>query len=93
MTSPGVPTLTPGALEAGDLLPGESDPFETFGSLNIQRALSLVPAEVVGFFDLDIELYLPQNLVRDFDHDHRAISHAQLELVAARASALNGCYY
>ena len=60
---------------------------------HIHRALSLVPAEVRGFFDLDAEMYLPDAKLRDFDDEPRALTHAQLELLAARVSALNRCYY
>lgn len=59
----------------------------------IHRALSLVPAEVVGFFDLDDEMYLPDALLRDYGREYRAVSHAQIELLAARVSALNQCTY
>jgi alkylhydroperoxidase family enzyme len=83
-----VPTLTPETLG-----PEDPDIFSQFGSVNIQRALSLVPDSMIGFFDLDIALYLPQDAIRDFTTEHRAISHAQLELIAAKASAINGCYY
>ena len=83
-----VPTLAP-----EDLTPEDVDPFTQFGSVHIQRALSLVPEAVIGFFDLDVALYLPQDAIRDFDHEYRAISHAQLELIAAKASAINGCFY
>ena len=39
---------------------GLGDPpiFARHGSVNIHRALSLVPQEAINFFDLDVELYL-----------------------------------
>lgn len=83
-----VPTLAPEDLALDDV-----DPFTQYGAVHIQRALSLVPNSVIGFFNLDIALYLPQDAIRDFDTEHRAVSHAQLELIAAKASSLNGCYY
>ncbi len=83
-----VHTLSPDTLQPGDL-----DPFRVHGSINIHRALSLVPQEVFNFFDLDVELYLKDHEIRDFDHQYRQISHAQIELIAGRASAINGCYY
>lgn len=73
--------------------PGDPNPYPLHGDKNIHRALSLVPQEVFNFFDLDIELYLKDHEIRDFDTEYRAISHAQIELIAGRASALNGCYY
>ena len=72
-----------------DPYPGKS-PAEVF---NIHRGLSLVPEEASGFFDLDDELYLPQAAVRDFSREYRAISHAQMEFLAARVSAINQCHY
>lgn len=73
--------------------PGEPNPYPVHGDKNIHRALSLVPQEVFTFFDLDVELYLKDHEIRDFAHEHRAITHRQIELIAGRASALNRCYY
>ena len=83
-----IPTVAP-----QDLEPGDVDPYSRYGDVHIQQALSLVPDSVIGFFDLDIALYLPQGAIRDFATEHRAISHAQLEYIAAKASSINGCYY
>ena len=55
--------------------------------------MSLVPAEVRSFFDLVTHQYLPGEVMRDFSREYRAISHAQIELLAARVSALNRCLY
>ena len=63
-----------------------------FGA-NIQQALSLVPAEVDGFFDMVETQYLNGAQMRDFGNEFRAISHAQIELLAARVSAINQCVY
>ena len=60
---------------------------------NIMKALSLVPEEAEGFFDLVTRQYLPGAAMRDFTREYRAISHAQIELLAARVSALNQCLY
>ena len=76
-----------------DVGPDDSNPYPLHGDKNIHRALSLVPQEVINFFDLDVELYLKDHEIRDFDTEYRAIGHAQIELVAGRASALNGCFY
>ncbi len=83
-----VATLSPETVSADD-----PDPFPLHGSINIHRAMSLVPQEVINFFDLDVELYLKDHEIRDFEHEFREISHAQIELIAGRASAINGCYY
>jgi hypothetical protein len=60
---------------------------------NIHKAMSLVPAEVASFFDLCEAQYLPAIGMRDFGREFRAITHAQIELLAARVSALNRCRY
>ncbi len=83
-----VPTVAPEALTADD-----PDPYTVHGAKNIHRALSLVPQEVINFFDLDVELYLKDHEIRDFATEHRALTHAQIELIAGRVSALSGCYY
>ena len=72
--------------EAG-LYPGYRPPA------NIRKALSLVPAEATSFFELCEEQYLPGAGMRQFDREFRAITHAQIELLAARVSALNRCRY
>ena len=83
-----VHTVAPEALGAAD-----PDPYSVHGTKNIHRALSLVPQEVLNFFDLDVELYLKDHEIRDFATEYRALTHAQIELLAGRVSALNGCYY
>ena len=83
-----VATLAPEAVS-----PGDANPYPVHGDKNIHRAVSLVPQEVFNFFDLDVELYLKDHEIRDFAHDFRSISHAQIELIAGRTSALNRCYY
>ncbi len=76
-----------------DVTEGEAGMYDGLAGVNIHRALSLVPAEVVGFFDLDAEHYLPDALLRDFGTEHRALTHAQIEFLAARVSAINQCVY
>ena len=76
-----------------DIAAGEPNPYAVHGEKNIHRALSLVPQEVFNFFDVDVALYLKDHEIRDFATDYRALSHPQIELLAGRVSALNGCYY
>ncbi len=83
-----VPTVAP-----EDVGAGEADLYDGLGGANIHRALSLVPAEVKGFFDLDSIHYLPDAVLRDFANEYRALTHAQIELLAARVSAINQCFY
>jgi len=84
-----VPWIEPdelGEAEAG-LYPSDRPPA------NIMKAMSLVPEEARSFFDLVTHQYLPREVMRDFSREYRAISHAQIELLAARVSALNRCLY
>jgi hypothetical protein len=76
-----------------DVGPEDPNPFPVHGDKNIHLALSLVPQEVFNFFDLDVELYLKDHEIRDFSREYRAIRHRQIELIAARASAINRCFY
>ena len=87
-----VPTAAPEDITDRDR-PAAHAMYRNRGAVNIHRALSLVPESVVGFFDLDDVMYLPDALLRDFTQEPRAISHAQIELLAARVSAINRCLY
>ncbi len=60
---------------------------------NIHRALSLVPDSMIHWWDVLEELYQEGPQMRDYGIDYRAISHAQIELLAARVAALNRCEY
>lgn len=60
---------------------------------SIRRALTLVPDEARGFFDVVTHQYLAGPQMRDFSQEFRAITHAQIEFLAGRVSALNGCTY
>ena len=67
--------------------------YDGLSAVNIHRALSLVPAEVAGFFDLDPAHYLPDAVLRDFGTEYQALTHAQIEFLAARISAISQCFY
>ena len=61
---------------------------------NILRALSLVPDEAASIIELEKVEYRSVKNILDYDFSHDpAISRAQVELVAARISALNACFY
>ena len=83
-----VPTVAPADMTADDV-----NPYPEYGQVHIQQALSLVPDSVIEFFDLDTALYLKQHWIRDFATEYRSLSHVQLELIAAKASVMNGCDY
>ena len=72
--------------------PNEADYF-VGPEANIRRALTLVPDEARSFFRVVAAQYLSGPQMRDFSQEFRAITHAQIELIAARVSALNRCTY
>jgi len=61
---------------------------------NVLRAMSLVPDCVRSLRDLSKAMYVPIEQVGDVTADPgRAISRAQIELLAGRVSAVNECFY
>lgn len=87
VTDAWVPTITWG--ESG---PAEADLLVGSQS-NIRRALTLVPDEARSYFALGEYQYLTAKQRSDYSRKHRAISNAQIELLAARVSAINQCTY
>jgi alkylhydroperoxidase family enzyme len=83
-----VPTVPPAALDEPDADIYGGAPH----AANVIRALSLVPTEVRVLADLHGAHYLSIAEMRNFNPD-RALSRAQMELIAARVSALNECFY
>lgn len=63
------------------------------GGGNVHRALSLVPDSMIHWWDLFETMYLPAPAMRDFSREYRKITHAQIEMLAARVAALNQCVY
>ena len=60
---------------------------------HIRRALSSVPDSQRQFWQMATVLYMNGLQMRDFSTEYRAITHAQIELVAGRVSAINQCVY
>ena len=60
---------------------------------HIHLALSVVPHSMIHWWDMFEPMYMSGPQMRDFDQEFRAISHAQLEMLAARVAALNRCEY
>ena len=75
-----------------DLFREHPGPRERFGA-NIHLALSLVPESMMHWWDLFEPMYQTGPQMRDFTRDFRAISHPQIEMLAARVAALNQCEY
>ena len=59
----------------------------------IYRALSAVPQSLRDYWAMASVHYMPGQFVYQFDHSIRAIGKAQIELIAARVSALHQCAY
>jgi hypothetical protein len=60
---------------------------------NIHRALSLVPDAMLHWWDMFEAMYQTSAQMRDFSREPRAVTHAQMEMLAARVAALNRCEY
>ena len=89
----GLVIWTPLVFHAGDVAtilglaaPGGSGPA-------IHHALSLVPEAMIAWWDLFEPMYLRSAEMRDFTREFRAVTHAQIEMLAARTAALNQCIY
>jgi hypothetical protein len=90
-----LPMIHPKDLE-GDLDTDEEKALAAYWagiSSNVRRALSLVPEEAFAWFQLVETQYLQGKWMWDFANEYRAISHAQIELIAGRVSVLNQCFY
>lgn len=71
----------------------EADLWRRGATGNVIRALSLVPDEVRTLKDLSAAHYLPVERVADPRARRKGLSRAQMELLAARVSALRECFY
>ena len=61
---------------------------------NVIKALSAVPAEIDALFILSDAQYVPiERLRADLINDQNSLSRPQIELLAARTSKLNECFY
>jgi hypothetical protein len=63
------------------------------GRGHIHHALSLVPDAMIAWWDMFEPMYLRSAEMRDFTREFRAVTHAQIEMLAARTAALNQCIY
>jgi len=78
-----------------DVTPDDPPLYTAAGRVggNVHRALSLVPAAMMQFWDLFETMYLPQDAMRDFAREYRSVNHAQIEMLAARVAVRNQCVY
>ena len=79
-------------IDLGEATGPESDLYGTAYVPNIIRALSLVPDEVRALRRASESHYVPVAQIVD-PTARRALDRPQMELVAARVSALNECFY
>jgi len=84
-----LPTVPPDRLDPEDAEIYGGAPF----AANVIRALSLVPPEVSYLNDLNAAHYLSLPEMRLSEGLDRTLTRPQLELVAARVSAVNKCFY
>ena len=75
-----------------DLYRDNPGPRERYGA-NIHRALSLVPRSMIRWWDMLECMYQSSAQMRDFGREYRAVTHPQIEMLAARVAALNQCHY
>ena len=84
-----VPTI-PNFPEGGEIAKALFGPWQPY----IMRGLSLVPDEFTAHFDLEEVQYMPSAHFLEFDYQHHeGLTRPQVEIVAARVSALNECFY
>lgn len=81
------------SLRPQDVTAAEPDMYRNRVGAHILLALSLVPSAMVQWWDCFETMYESGPQMRDFATEYRAISHAQLEMLAARVAALNQCEY
>ena len=62
------------------------------GPTSIIQALSLVPAESAAQREIHGPLYMSYEQMADYGF-RRTLDRAQMELIAARVSAVNECFY
>ncbi len=84
-----VPTI-PNFPEGGEISRVLFGPWQPY----IMRGLSLVPEEFSAHFNLEEIQYMPSAHFLEFDYQHHeGLTRPQVEIVAARVSALNECFY
>jgi len=71
----------------------EMSPVHAGARARTYRALSLVPDAMLHWWDMFETMYQTSAQMRDFSQEPRAVTHAQMEMLAARVAALNQCEY
>lgn len=86
---PGEPSRTQAPTE--DLVEGKSY-LPMVGRISIPQTISIVPEESTAWYELSDVMYMTFEEMDDPDF-RRALHRTQMELVAARTSQLNECFY
>ena len=76
-----------------DAGPSFKDFYSNESHFYIRRSLTLLPKETRRLWYLLNNLYLEDPRIFELEGHNRGISRAEMEFLAARASALLGCYY
>lgn len=71
----------------------EADIYNEGFATNSYRSISLAAPQARMFFDVLAVYYVNRDHITDPTYSSRAISRAQMEVVAARISALNQCFF
>ena len=80
-------------IEPEDAFDSDGVLYPSTKAVYIHRALSAVPETKRDYWRVAEAHYLPGGSVYDFATDVRAISRPQIEVIAARVSALHQCLY
>ena len=83
-----VPTIPLGGAGAA-----EADLYNEGIVTNSYRAVSLAAPQARMFFDIVAVYYVDRHHIADPTYSSRAISRPQMEVIAARVSALNQCFF
>jgi len=76
-----------------DVRPHMAEYYANESYFYIRRSLTLVPEELPKFWDLMTPLYMSDPRIEELGDLQRSINRGQIEFLAARSSALLGCYY
>ena len=91
--SAGADEAWPAMVPANNFGTPEADLWPAGQTGNVIRAMSLVPDEVRTLGDLGAVHYLPNDRVSDPAASQGSLTRPQIELIAAKVSALNDCFY
>ena len=80
-------------VEPEDVVPEDGFLYHDGPQPPVIKALSLVPDAKRAYWELADTHYLPYAELPRFDRSIRAISRAQIEVIAARTSAIHQCVY